>query len=498
MPLIEVVSIRKAFVGVQALDGVSFDVRPGEVHALVGENGAGKSTLIRIMTGAETPDAGTLLVAGHPLSGLDPASARAMGIAAIYQQPSLFPDLTVAENIALVNEPGGVWRRVNRRGRVERARGLLVRAGASIDPARLASTLSLPEQQLVEIARAIGADARIVIMDEPTASLGEHEVRHLFTVIRGLRAAGSAIIYISHRLDEVFEIADRVTVLRDGTAVATRPIAEVDRPTLIAMMVGREVTQMFPKRPGVPASGGAAAALELVGVSNPSVGVRDVSLSIARGEIVGLAGLVGCGRSELAETIFGLTPARSGEIRIDGAVVRIGSPAQAIAHRIGYVPKDRRQHGVVPEMTVTQNTGLASLKAVSRSGLIRPAIERRAAEGFISQLRIRTSSAGAAVDTLSGGNQQKVALARWLMIDPRVLMLDEPTQGVDVGAKAEIHAIIADLAARGVAILLMSSELPELLGLCDRVAVMRAGTICGVLPGATATAPALLAMAVGQ
>jgi rhamnose transport system ATP-binding protein len=496
-PLLEVRSIHKAFAGVQALNGVSFDVRPGEVHALVGENGAGKSTLIRIMTGAETPDAGTLLVDGQSLSTLDPASARAMGIAAIYQQPSLFPDLTVAENIALAIETGGPWRRVNRRARVDRARDLLERAGASIDPARLAATLSMPEQQLVEIARAIGADARIVIMDEPTASLGDHEVRRLFSVIRSLRDAGSAVIYISHRLDEVFEIADRVTVLRDGAAIATCRIADVDRAGLIAMMVGREVTQMYPKRDEAP-SATSSVALELVRISNPGSGVRDVSLSIARGEIVGLAGLVGCGRSELAETIFGLTPARSGEIRIDGAVVRIDSPAQAIAHGMGYVPKDRRQNGVVPEMTVTENTGLASLKAVSRAGLIRPVIERRAAEGFIGQLRIKTPSASATVDTLSGGNQQKVALARWLMIDPRILILDEPTQGVDVGAKAEFHASIADLAARGVAILLISSELPELLGLCDRVAVMRAGTICGVLPGATATAPALLAMAVGQ
>jgi rhamnose transport system ATP-binding protein len=497
VPLLEVVSIRKAFAGVQALADVSFDVRAGEVHALVGENGAGKSTLIRIMTGAETPDAGTLLVRDRSFAALDPASARAMGIAAIYQQPSLFPDLTVAENIALAIETGGLWRRVNRRARVDRARDLLERAGASIDPARLAATLSMPEQQLVEIARAIGADARIVIMDEPTASLGDHEVRRLFSVIRSLRDAGSAVIYISHRLDEVFEIANRVTVLRDGAAIATRQIADVDRAGLIAMMVGREVTQMYPKRDEAPAAT-SSAALELVRVTNPGSGVRDVSLSIARGEILGLAGLVGCGRSELAETIFGLTPARSGEIRIDGAVVRIDSPAQAIAHRMGYVPKDRRQNGIVPEMTVTQNTGLASLKAVSRAGLIRPAIERRAAEGFIGQLRIKTSSANATVDTLSGGNQQKVALARWLMTDPRVLILDEPTQGVDVGAKAEIHASIVDLSARGVAILLISSELPELLGLCDRVAVMRAGTICGVFPGATATAPALLAMAVGQ
>jgi ABC-type sugar transport system ATPase subunit len=459
IPLLEVVSISKAFAGVQALASVSFDVRAGEVHALVGENGAGKSTLIRIITGAETPDSGTLLVGGQSLSALDPASARAMGIAAIYQQPSLFPDLTVAENIALAIETGGLWRRVNRRARVDRARDLLERAGASIDPARLAATLSMPEQQLVEIARAIGADARIVIMDEPTASLGDHEVRRLFSVIRSLRDAGSAVIYISHRLDEVFEIANRVTVLRDGAAIATRQIADVDRAGLIAMMVGREVTQMYPKRDEAPAAT-SSAALELVRVTNPGSGVRDVSLSIARGEILGLAGLVGCGRSELAETIFGLTPTRSGEIRIDGAVVRIDSPAEAIAHGMGYVPKDRRQNGVVPEMTVTENTGLASLKAVSRAGLIRPAIERRAAEGFIGQLRIKTPSANATVDTLSGGNQQKVALARWLMTDPRVLILDEPTQGVDVGAKAEIHATIADLASRGVAILLISSELP--------------------------------------
>ncbi len=496
-PLLEVVSIRKTFAAVQALAGVSFDLRAGEVHALVGENGAGKSTLIRIMTGAETPDSGTLLVGGQSLASLDPAGARAMGIAAIYQQPSLFPDLTVAENIALAIETGGMWRRVNRRARVDRARELLARAGASIDPVRRAATLTLPEQQLVEIARAIGADARIVIMDEPTASLGDHEVRHLFSVIRSLRDAGAGVIYISHRLDEVFEISDRVTVLRDGTAVATRDIGDVERSELIAMMVGREVTQMYPARSG-PSASTSSPGLELKRLSNQAAGVRDVSLSVGRGEIVGLAGLVGCGRSDLADTIFGLTPASSGEIRVHGSAVQIDSPARAIEHGLGYVPKDRRQHGVVPEMTVTENTGLASLKAVSRAGIIRPAIERRAAEGFIGQLRIKTPSAGAAVEALSGGNQQKVALARWLMTGARILILDEPTQGVDVGAKAEIHALIADLAADGVAILLISSELPELLGLCDRVAVMRAGTICGVLPGATATAPELLAMAVGQ
>ena len=500
--VLEVLSIRKAFAGVQALAGVSFDVRAGEVHALVGENGAGKSTLIRIMTGAEAPDAGTLRVGGRPLPRMDPAEARVIGIAAVYQQPTLFPDLTVAENIALAIETGGVWRRVRWRARVERARELLARAGASIDPMRRAATLALPEQQLVEIAKAIGADARVVIMDEPTASLGDLEVRTLFSAIGTLRDSGVGIIYISHRLDEVFEISDRVTVLRDGTAVATHRTTDVTRSELIAMMVGREVTEMYPKRPRSSAAPfdapARSPALELVHVSNAAAGVRDVSLSISAGEIVGLAGLVGSGRSELAETIFGLTPADSGEVRVRGRAVRIDSPARAIAHGLGYVPKDRRQHGVVLEMSVSENTSLASLATVSRAGLIQRALERRAAEGCMRRFQIKAPSSATPVDALSGGNQQKVALARWLMTDARILILDEPTQGVDVGAKAEIHGLIVDLAARGVAVLLISSELPELLGLCDRVAVMRGGAICGVLPGATATAPELLAMAVGQ
>jgi rhamnose transport system ATP-binding protein len=336
-----------------------------------------------------------------------------------------------------------------------------------------------------------------VIMDEPTASLGDAEVRRLFSVIGSLRASGAGIVYISHRLDEVFEISDRVTVLRDGVAVATKPAKEVERSELIAMMVGRDVTQMYPKR-AEQTDTAKPAALELSHVSNDAVGVRDVSLSIASGEIVGIAGLVGCGRSELAETIFGLTPARSGEIRVHGSAAPIDSPSRAIAAGIGYVPKDRRQHGVVPEMTVAENTALASLKTVSRAGLIQRAAERTAAELYVQRLRIKTPATSTPVETLSGGNQQKVALARWLMTDARILILDEPTQGVDIGAKADIHSQIADLAGRGVAVLLISSELPELLGLCHRVAVMREGTICGILPGATATAPELLALAVGQ
>ena len=492
--LLDAISISKSFAGVQALDRVSFDLRPGEVHALVGENGAGKSTLIRIVTGAETPDSGTLIVSGRTLRRLDPASARAMGIAAIYQQPTLFPDLSVAENIALALETAGVWRRVDWAARMRKAADLLARAGASIDPARRAETLSLPEQQLVEIAKAIGADARILVMDEPTSALTDAEVARLFSVIGTLRGTGAGIVYISHRLEEVFTISDRVTVLRDGATIATRATADVEPQELIRMMVGRELAARFPKRP-VPFGD---VALELAGVSNHSTGVRDVSLSVRSGEILGLAGLAGCGRSELADTIFGLTPADTGEIRIRGKTARLDSPGRAIQCGVGYVPKDRRQHGVVAEMSIAENISLASLRNVSRLGLIRRSLERDAAARSMTRLRIKAPSTATDVSALSGGNQQKVALARWLMTDARVLILDEPTQGVDVGAKAEIHALIGDLVERGVAILMISSELPELLGMCDRVAVMRAGTISGVLAGSDATAPRILAMALGH
>ena len=489
--LLEAIAITKSFAGVHALSGVSFDLRPGEVHALVGENGAGKSTLIRIITGAETPDAGTLVVTGQVVRRMDPVTSRALGIAAIYQQPSLFPHLTVAENIAFALETGRLWRRIDWRARQGRAVELLARAGASIDPARRAETLSLPEQQLVEIAKAIGADARIVVMDEPTASLTDAEVQTLFSVIGMLREGGVGIVYISHRLAEVFAIADRVTVLRDGATVATRQTHDVDEPELIRLMVGRELGALFPKR-SVPLGD---VALELVRVSNHAAGVRDVSLSVRDGEVLGLAGLVGSRPTELAETIFGLTPAEDGEIRIQGTAARLDAPAAAIRCGIGYVPKDRRQHGVIAEMSIAENVTLASLREVSRRGLVQRPLEQRAADGFMIRLRIKALSASTDVAALSGGNQQKVALARWLMTGARVLILDEPTQGVDVGAKAEIHALIMDLAEQGVAILMISSEMPELLGMCDRVAVMHSGTIAGVLLRADATAPGILAMA---
>ena len=489
--VLKATAVSKAFAGVKALRSVSFELRAGEVHALIGENGAGKSTLIKIITGAVKPDEGTIEVRGMVVPHMDPRISKSLGISAIYQQPSLFPDLTVAENIAVALESGGQWRRLNWKNRSLRASELLERAGASIDPERLVATLSMPEQQLVEIAKAIGADARIVIMDEPTASLTEREVDSLFQVISRLRSEGVGVIYISHRLEEIATIADRVTVLRDGECIATKRMDEVDRAEMIRMMVGRELDSLFPKREIVPGE----IALELRNVSCHATGVKHVSLSVRRGEILGLAGLVGSGRTQLAETIFGLTPADSGEIRLRGDHVAIGSPGDAIRRGIGYVPEDRPLHGVILEMSIAANTSLANLKRVAHHGLIDGAEERALADGFVRQLHIKTPSVEMEAGTLSGGNQQKVALARWLAIDPAVLILDEPTQGVDVGSKAEIHSLMSDLAERGLAIIMISSELPELLGMSDRVAVMRAGRISGMLERKDATQQGILSLA---
>ena len=490
--LLETKLITKSFAGVRALNSVSFDLLEGEVHALIGENGAGKSTLIRVITGAIQADSGTLTIRGCPVPHNDPGVARSLGIAAIYQQPSLFPHLTVAENIALTLESGGAWRKVNWKERNRRARELIERIGGSIHPERLVSTLSMPEQQIVEIARAIGADAKILIMDEPTASLTDREVASLFKIITLLRGQGAGIIYISHRLEEISAIAERVTVLRDGETVATRSMENVDKTTLIGMMVGRELSTVFPKR-AVPMGG---ELIELRGVSNRAAGLRDISLSVRSGEILGVAGLVGSGRTQLAETLFGLTPADSGEISVSGTSVRITSPAQAIDLGIGYVPEDRRRHGVVLELPIAANTSLASLKIVARNGLIDRNKERALAVRYLHQLRIKATSVYSETGSLSGGNQQKVALARWLAIDPKILILDEPTQGVDVGSKAEIHGLMMDLAERGLAIIMISSELPEILGMSDRIAVMHQGTIAGVLSREEATQQKILSLAV--
>ena len=480
--MLEAGSITKAFAGVQALKGVDFALDAGEIHALIGENGAGKSTLIKIVTGALTADSGTLRVDGQPVPRNNPRIARGLGIAAIYQQPSLFPHLSVAENIALSLESGSRWRIVDWKARRARARELLERAGASIDPDRLVAMLSMPEQQIVEIAKAIGAQARILIMDEPTASLTSLEVERLFRVIALLRDQGAGIIYISHRLDEIFAIADRITVLRDGEAVGTFRKEDVDRERLIHLMVGRELSAVYPKR---------TAPLGDIVLQLGQMHVRS-------GEILGLAGLIGSGRTQLAETIFGLTPAQSGQLFLRGEPVRISSPAQAIELGIAYLPEDRRRHGVVLEMTTPENISLASLSKVSHGGLIDDAAERELARRYMDKLRIKAAGVDTETAALSGGNQQKVALARWLATNPSVLILDEPTQGVDVGSKAEIHKLMIDLAERGMAIIMISSELPEILGMSDRIAVMHAGAIRGTLTREEATPRKILALALGS
>ena len=489
--LLEATSISKSFDGVHALQRVSFDLSRGEVHALVGENGAGKSTLVRILTGAETPDSGTVVIDRHQVHRFDPTTSKSLGVAAIYQQPSLFPDLTVAENVALALEPPTAWRRIDWPSRIRRTQEILNRIGSSISPSRRASSLSMSEQQVVEIAKAIGAEAKVLIMDEPTASLTDREVGHLLVIVARLREHGAGIIYVSHRLEEVFKIADRITILRDGETLATRSADGLKRDELIHLMVGRELTDVFRKRT-VPLG---EVALELRRLSSRSAGIRGVSLAIRRGEILGIAGLVGSGRTELAETIFGLRPRDSGEVRVDDVPVDIQSPAEAIRHGIAYLPEDRSRHGVIPDMSVAANASLANLGAVSRAGFVNRQAERREAEQHVRRLRIKTSSVLAPVGSLSGGNQQKVALARWLSIEPRVLILDEPTHGVDIGAKAEIHDIVGTLAERGVAIVMISSELPEILGLSDRIAVMRQGALAGVLERHEATPQKVLALA---
>ncbi len=492
-PLVELTGLTKAYAGVRALRGASLALRAGEVHALVGENGAGKSTLVRILTGAAAPDEGEVRVGGAPVAEHTPRAAKARGIAAIYQQPALFPALTVAENLALGVERPGWWRRVDWRGRRRRAEALLARVGARVSPDAEAGSLSMPEQQLVEIARALGADARVVVLDEPTASLSDADARNLLRVVGELRGRGAAVLYNSHRLEELPLVADRVTVLRDGCTVDTRPMAGVTRADLIRLMVGRELGQTFPAHPG-PAAGAAAGVplLELRGVGCAAGGVRDVTLAVRAGEIVGLAGLAGAGRTELARVLFGLTPADRGELWLRGRRVRVDTPAAAIALGIAYLPEDRRRHGVVGAMPVCENVTLASLGRLTRRLALDARREREVAAAYVERLGVKTPSVHAAVASLSGGNQQKVALSRWLMTEPSLLVVDEPTQGVDVGARAEIHALLADLAARGVGVLLISSDLPEVIGMSDRVAVMRGGTIVDVCDRADATPERLL------
>jgi rhamnose transport system ATP-binding protein len=486
--------IDKSYAGVHALRNASLELRAGEVHALIGENGAGKSTLIKIITGAVEPDAGTLHLNGEAITQNSPRLAKQLGIAAIYQQPALFPELSVAENIAIGLEQSSIFSRVDWRARRQQAAELLGTVGARINPDAEGGDLTMPEQQLVEIARAIGARAKVLIMDEPTASLSEEDTQNLFAVIRQVRAEGVGIIYISHRLEELPLIADRVTVLRDGQTIDTREMAAVNRQQLIQLMVGRELSAIFPKRDVAVGE----VLLELRQLGCTVSGVHDVNLFVRAGEIVGLAGLVGGGRTELARTIFGLAPSDRGEILLRGKPVNISSVARAIEFGIAYVPEDRRRHGVILDLAISANISLASLDHFSRAGAIDFRREQEVAADYTRKLGIKTPAIFAPVATLSGGNQQKVALSRWLVTKPSVLILDEPTQGIDVGAKSEVHALMTELASQGVGILMISSELPEILAMSDRVAVMHGGTIVGTIDRVEASPEKILALALGH
>jgi ribose transport system ATP-binding protein len=463
--------VSKEFPGVQALMGIDLDLRGGEVHAIVGENGAGKSTLMKILAGIYQPDAGSLLVDGRTVHISSPRHAMALGIGMIHQELNLAPNLSVAENIFLGRAPmrfGLVdWRRLDLQ-----TRSLLDRLAIDLDGRAAVEDLSVARQQMVEIAKALSLNARVIIMDEPTSALTERETATLFRIIGRLKAEGVAVAYISHRLEEIFRVADRVTVLRDGRLVSSARVADTTPAQLISLMVGRELTALFPKESvevGAPV-------LEVRRLSRAGV-LHDVSFVLHQREILGLAGLVGAGRTELVRAIFGVDPIDGGEVLIDGKVVKIHGPREAIQLGLGFVTEDRKLHGLVLGMTVRENATLASLANVGRFGFIDFARERAMAADYVRQLDIRTPTVEQEVNNLSGGNQQKVVVAKWLATRPRILILDEPTRGIDVGAKAEVHALMSRLAVAGVSILMISSELPEILGMSDRILVVRQGRI---------------------
>lgn len=480
--VLELKNISKRFGGVEVLHGVSFGLRPGEVHALLGENGAGKSTLIKVITGIHQPDGGEIYLNDKHVHFNDPLQARLAGIAAIYQELSLCPDLNVAENIFLGRQPTTVGGRIDWHKLYSEAGRLLTSLGVHLDLKAKARNLSIAQMQSVEIARAFSLNARILIMDEPTSSLTLHEVAELFGLVRRLRDEGTAIIFISHRLEELFEVADRVTVLRDGNYVDTRQVKDVTRDELVRLMVGRTISNLFPK---VEVQRGEVA-LKVEHLSCAGI-FEDISFEIHKGEILGMAGLVGAGRTDVARTIFGVLPPTSGTIEVEGRQVEISNPQQAINLGLAYVPEDRQLHGLIPAMDITSNISLPILQQYTRRGWLMDKVEREAAFTAAQQMEVRANSIWQLARTLSGGNQQKVVLAKWLSTKPRILILDEPTRGIDVGTKAAVHALMSKLAAEGLAILMISSELPEVLGMSDRILVMHEGHMTALFSRAEAT-----------
>ncbi|MFH8574827.1 sugar ABC transporter ATP-binding protein [Streptomyces zaomyceticus] len=494
--VLEAHGVGKRFPGVVALDDVSFSLRAGEVHALVGENGAGKSTLIKVLTGVHRPDSGELLLSGRPARFARPSEAQAAGISTIYQEVNLVPLMSVARNIFLGREPKNRFGLIDFPRMHAEAAALLGGFGMTVDPRRPLDSLGIGTQQMVALARAVSVEAHVVVMDEPTSSLEPREVETLFRIIDDLRRRDIAVVYVSHRMDELYRICDRVTVLRDGRHIHTGPIGGLDRMRLVSMMLGREISEV--RRHGMTSFGSEGHDVARKPVLTATGLVRrhqldDVSLELHPGEVLGLGGLLGSGRSETAKALAGALALDSGQVRVDGAPLGRFSSAGAIRAGISLLPEDRKAEGIVPGLSVRENIVLAALPRLSRLGIVSRARQDRVVDVFMKRLRIKASSPEQKVGELSGGNQQKVLLARWLCLEPKVLLLDEPTRGIDVGAKAEVQALIDELAQEGLAVLLISSDIEELVEGSDRIVVLRSGGTVGELVGENVSEDALLA-----
>ena len=492
IPVLSLRNAAKAFAGVHALEGVSLDLYAGEAHALVGENGAGKSTLVKILGGVHQPDAGALAMGGREIIMGGTADARDAGIAVIYQEPTLFPDLSVAENVFIGRQPLRSGRRIDYRAMESEVDRIFDRLGVQMDPDRIARGLSIAEQQLVEIAKALSSEAKVLIMDEPTAALSPVEVERLFRITETLRADGAAVLFISHRLEEVFALCQRVTILRDGKLVMSRALEGLTADDLIRGMVGRDVLTR-----GHEVHTPSGTVLDVDRLTREGVFV-DISFEVRAGEVMALAGLVGAGRSEVARAIFGIDRYDAGTVRVCGETLRAGSPTAAMSAGIGFVPEDRRQHGLVMDFSTEDNIALASLRRLKRFGLLFTSAERKFSLEWAKRLQVKYGRLSNPVSSLSGGNQQKVVLAKWLSREPRLLIVDEPTRGIDVGTKAEVHRLLSSLAKDGVAVLVISSELPEVLTVADRILVMREGRLVSTLTHDEASEERIIAAATGQ
>jgi len=488
---IEMNNINKSFGGVRALKGVTFKVKPGEIMALVGENGAGKSTLMKILSGAYTKDEGEILIDGRPVEINSPQKGRSIGINIIYQELTIVPDLTVAENIFLGNLPvrNGIiqWSKLN-----QKAEELIQSIGFSLNPKTIAGNLSVAHQQIVEICKALSHDARVLILDEPTAVLAPREVKTLFEILKNLKEKGVSIIYISHRLEEVLEIADQITVLKDGEVTGTGTPKEMGKDNIINLMIGRRITDMYPQR-DIPTG------KEIFRVENLNNDkVENVSFVVKAGEVFGIAGLVGSGRTEIAKAIFGVDPVQTGIIYLDNKQLKNKSPKEAASRGIGMVPENRKEEGVILDMTVRENITITNLKNVSQLGFIKSKEESDFCQQLVEKLRVKTATIDAPVNSLSGGNQQKVSLAKWFGITLKLIILDEPTRGIDVGAKVEIYKLINELARQGLGVIMISSEMMEIIGMCDRAAVMHRGKMIGILEKDELTEENIMRLATGE